>query len=260
MNLWVPGASRHGFSDHLQPSLTHLAGPAGHFIYPLDREGLLAAYTRLEPGVAPEDIATELGPWEDTSVHVKGVLDLPNNRDHVAFGAAERNGFVSPWAQGPIPGSDLADNAQLSGTATWAGRMLGLTPQAEVVAGAADLSVHLTSLTGNMSFTGLESWVPNAAPGAIGTGTVWGDGDLAYTVDVHGNTFVQTGGDDGIFTGAFFGARHEGMGGTLVRGRYERCLRRQPMTLSRSLGAAVLPAVPPQRQGAALPGTRQRTR
>ena len=54
-------------------TLAHLAGPPGHFIYPLDREGLLAAYTRLEPGVAPEDIATELGPWEDTSVHVKGV-------------------------------------------------------------------------------------------------------------------------------------------------------------------------------------------
>ena len=198
-------------------NLTHLAGPPGHFLYPLDREGLLAAYTRLEPGVASEDIATELGPWEDTSVHVKGVLDLPNNSDDVEFGAAERNGFVSPWAQGPYPHSELADNAQLSGTATWAGRLLGLTPQARTVAGDADLSVHLTTLTGNMSFTGLESWAANTAPGAIGTGAVWGDGDLAYTVDVHGNTFVQTGGDDGILTGAFFGAQHEGMGGTLVR-------------------------------------------
>ena len=214
-----------GFVDHpdmvsaisYNRTLTHLAGPSGHFLYPLDREGMLAAYTRLEPGVAPEDIASSLGPWEDTSIHVKGVLDLPNNSDDVEFGAAERNGFVSPWAQGPAPHSNLADNAQLSGTATWAGRLLGLTPQAEAVAGAADLSVRLTSLTGNMSFTGLESWAANAAPGAIGTGTVWGDGDLAYTVDVHGNTFVQTGGDDGIVTGAFFGARHEGVGGTLVR-------------------------------------------
>ena len=197
--------------------LTHLAGPPGHFIYPLDREGLLAAYTRLEPGVAPEDIASSLGPWEDTSVHVKGVLDLPNNDHDVAFGASERNGFVSPWAQGPAPGSDLADNAELSGTVTWAGRLLGLTPQTEVVSGAADLSIHLTSLSGDMSFTALESWAAEAPPGAIGTGAMWGDGDLAYTVDVHGNLFVQTGGGDGILTGAYFGAQHEGMGGTLVR-------------------------------------------
>ena len=199
-------------------TLTHLAGPPGHFIYPLDREGLQAAYTRLAPGVAAEDIATQLGPWEDTSVHLKGVLDLPNNSHDVAFGVAERNDFVSPWAQGPIPGSDLADNAQLSGTASWAGRLLGLTPQAQAVAGAADLSIHLTSLRGDMNFTGLESWAANAAPGAIGTGVMWGDGDLAYTVDVQGNVFAQTGGDAGILTGAFFGAQHEGMGGTLVRG------------------------------------------
>ena len=197
--------------------LTHFAGPPGHNIYPLDREGLLAAYTRLEPGVAAEDIATSLGPWEDTSVHLKGVLDLPNNSHDVSFGVAERNDFASPWAQGPAPTSSLAGNSQLSGTASWAGRLLGLTPQAQAVAGAADLSIHLTSLRGDMSFTGLESWAANAAPGAVGTGVMWGDGDLAYTVDVQGNVFAQTGGDDGILTGAFFGARHEGMGGTLVR-------------------------------------------
>ena len=45
----------------------------------------------------------------------------------------------------------------------------------------------------------------------------WGDGDLGYSIDVHGNTFRQTGGDDGILTGAFFGESHEGMGGTLER-------------------------------------------
>ena len=192
-------------------------GNPAHFLYPLDREALLAAYTRLSPNVDAGDIATDLGPWEDTSLHVMGVADLPNNRHDVAFGAAARNGFVQPWAQGPIPGSDLADNTQLSGTASWDGRMLGLTPQEETVAGAADLSVHLTSMTGGMSFTGLESWSPNATPGAIGTGVMWGDGDLAYTVGVRGNTFIQTGGGDGLVTGAFFGAQHEGMGGTLQR-------------------------------------------
>ena len=100
---------------------------------------------------------------------------------------------------------------------SWSGRLLGLTPQAEVVAGAADLTVELATLAGRMDFTRLESWAAHAAPGAIGTGTIWGDGDLSYGIDVRGNSFVQTGGDAGILTGVFFGASHEGMGGVLER-------------------------------------------
>ena len=46
---------------------------------------------------------------------------------------------------------------------------------------------------------------------------MWGDGDLSYDIAVEGNVFARTGGDDGQITGAFFGASHEGMGGTLVR-------------------------------------------
>ena len=55
------------------------------------------------------------------------------------------------------------------------------------------------------------------APGAVGSGTMWGDGDLGYTIKVSENTFVQTGGDDGEVTGAFFGPAHEAMGGVLER-------------------------------------------
>ena len=61
----------------------------------------------------------------------------------------------------------------------------------------------------------MESWA--AAPGAPGTGATWGDGDLNYTVAVDGNAFRRTGGDAGSITGVFFGAAHQGMGGTLVR-------------------------------------------
>ena len=43
------------------------------------------------------------------------------------------------------------------------------------------------------------------------------DGDLGYRIEVRGNTFVQTGGDTGTVTGAFFGPAHEGMGGVIVR-------------------------------------------
>ena len=192
--------------------LTSLGGLPAHFLYPLDREGLLAAYTRLEPG----DSAEDLGPWSDSSIHVRGETALPDGE--LAFGAAVRNGFVQPWAQGPAPDHDLADNPALTGSASWAGRLLGLTPDAEVVAGAAEMTIGLVTLDGTLDFTELESWTANRPPGAIGAGVMWGDGDLGYEISVRGNIFVQTGGDEGIVTGTFFGSSHEGMGGTLARG------------------------------------------
>ena len=79
------------------------------------------------------------------------------------------------------------------------------------------MTIGLATLDGTLGFTGLESWTANAAPGAIGTGNLWGDGDLGYSIAVKGNTFAQTGGDEGTVTGAFLGAAHEAMGGTLER-------------------------------------------
>ena len=70
---------------------------------------------------------------------------------------------------------------------------------------------------GDIDFTVLEAWAPNMAPGGVGTGAMWGDGDLKYDIAVSGNAFVQTGGDAGSVTGAFFGSGHEGMGGVLER-------------------------------------------
>lgn len=190
-------------------------GPSEHVLHPLDREALLAVYGRFGPGIAPDSIAETLGSWSDTSLHVRGVLGMADGE--IAFGAALRNGLSQPWAFGPAPHANLEANPMLSESVSWSGRLLGLTPQAEVVAGAAGLTIELATLAGRMDFTRLESWAAHAAPGAIGTGTIWGDGDLSYGIDVRGNSFVQTGGDAGILTGVFFGASHEGMGGVLER-------------------------------------------
>ena len=181
----------------------------GYVLHPLDREALLAVYGTLEAGATPGGIATDLGAWDDESMHVRGDLG------DLAFGASLRNGLVRPWALGPRPGIDLAGNPQLSGSASWVGRLLGLTPGAESVAGVADMTVDLSTLRGALDFTQLESW--SDAPGAEGTGAVWGDGDLNYTISVRGNLFGRTGGDDGRITGVFSGAAHEGMAGTLTR-------------------------------------------
>ena len=186
-----------------------------HILHPLDREALLAVYGHLEPGISPGDITAAFGPWSDTSLHVRGALGIPGG--DVAFGTALRNGLSQPWAFGPTPHSNLEDNVELLGSGSWSGRLLGLTPHAETVGGAANLTVDFPTLSGEADFTGLEHWAPNAAPGAAGTGVMWLDGDLSYQIEVRGNTFVQTGGDAGTVTGAFFGPAHEGMGGVLER-------------------------------------------
>ena len=176
-------------------------------LYPVDREALQALYGRLDNGDDP----TDFGPWASTSPHVVG------NGKHANFGVALRNGYAEPWTYGYRPESDLADNRALSGSATWLGVLLGLTPQASAVAGDARIGIDLAAMVGRADFTALESFPAGQAPGAVGTGTQWLDGDLGYIIAVRGNTFRQTGGDAGRVTGAFVGRAHEGATGTLER-------------------------------------------
>ena len=174
---------------------------------PIDRDIIAAAFE-----YAPEATsANELGPWSDTSFHLRGDMD------DVSFGVASFNGLLQPWASGPRPAANLADNQALSGSVSWAGRLLGFTSESQSLAGAADLTIDLATLSGRIDFTGLEHWGVNAAPGSVGSGQMWNDGDLRYSVIVRGNTFYQTGGDAGEVTGAFFGSAHEGMGGGVER-------------------------------------------
>ena len=187
-----------------------------HLLPTIDGDALLAAYARLEPGTMPADLSPEsLGPWSDRSFHLRGDMAAPGGP--AAFGVAVRNGLTRPWAFGPEPLASLADNTALSGTATWNGALAGITPAQHTVAGDARLAVEIATLEGQLDFTGLERWGVRAAPGASGTGTTWGDGDLGYSIRVEGNAFVPTGGDEGEVTGAFFGRAHEAMGGVLRR-------------------------------------------
>ncbi|MDE0373058.1 MAG: hypothetical protein OXI73_11020 [Rhodospirillales bacterium] len=176
-------------------------------LYPADREAMRALYTRLTDGASP----TSFGSWSSTSQHVAGV------GRHSAFGVALRNGYAEPWAYGLRPATALANNRSLSGSATWVGTLLGLTPSAQTVAGDAAIGVDLATMQGTAAFTELESWASGAAPGAAGTGAQWLDGDLAYAISIRGNTFRRAGGDAGTLTGVFVGRSHEGATGTLER-------------------------------------------
>lgn len=178
-----------GNRSHVQPvTILHV----------LDRAALQALYMK------------NLGEWESTAWHLHGEAPA------TTFGAVMQNGFVEPWAYGPLPVTDLANNTVLSGTATWMGTLLGFSQERPVV-GDTQIDVTLATLTGTTDFTNLETWTGDPGNLQPGSGTRWGDGDLGYTIAVEGNTFTQTGGDEGILTGIFTGANHEGAGGVLER-------------------------------------------
>ena len=185
------------------------------YLYPIDRDSFRALYSVIEPWMTTEETYSALGNWMDSTIHVRGDIDIPGG--NLSFGASGRNGFAEAYADGPEPDTVLADNDALSGRATWEGRLLGLDTASNTVGGAALLVVDLSALDGDLDFTDLESWTVGQSPGEIGTGTLWGDGDLRYRIAVRGNSLVRTGGDDGEITGAFVGDAHEGMGGTLKR-------------------------------------------
>lgn len=204
---------------------TPARGTVGHILHPLDIDSLLAVYDgRLPVGadaLYAVRVIAALGPWSNTATHVLGSFSLGGMQD-LRFGATLRNGHIAPWVQGTAPGGPLVDSLG-GGVWTWRGILAGFTPEAERtsplrVLGDAALEVDIDAMDGDLDFTNLESWA--GSPGAAGTGTVWGDGNLGYTVDIRENTFQQAGAvgdDEGRVTGTFFGARHEGMGGVLVR-------------------------------------------
>ena len=207
-----------GFLEHIEPHEYRSVMNTDYVNFPLvtlpgiDRDVLYALYTRFfhESG-RKQYHPNDLGPWTDVSFHLRGDMD------DVSFGASSRNGLIQPWAFGLSPETQLADNRALTGSVSWTGRLLGFTANSESLAGKADLSVNIGTLRGNIDFTNLEYWGVNTAPGAIGSGTRWNDGDLRYGVIVRGNSFVQSGGDAGEVTGVFFGAEHQAMGGVVER-------------------------------------------
>lgn len=196
-------------------------GVLGHVIYPLDREALLATYSHIPLGTSSEEIAENLQTWSSESFHMRGDIDA---LDGVAFGIALRNGFAQPWAQGPSPGGKLVSNRTLEGIVGWDGLLRGIDRETmRAVEGLADLDVNLGSLAdrlsdltysvesfGRLQFSDMKYLSPSGQD-------VWKTGGLEYNVVVQGNTFLNTDGDDGVVSGAFFGPSHEGMGGTLER-------------------------------------------
>lgn len=185
----------------------------------LDNEALLAVYGFLEAGQDGDAVRQALGAWKTWSTHLGATLSF-GAAGRLGFGASERNGLARPWAVGgPVPEVDLLANGSLGESARWAGRLAGLTPGSAPVAGDAAMTVDIGSSSHRLDFTNLEVWAAGAAPGAAGSGDPWGDGDLAYAIEVTGNGFRHAAGsqDEGEIEGFFLGEEHEAMVGVLRR-------------------------------------------
>ena len=177
-----------GLLEHIEPheyrtvmNTDYVNSPPVTYLPQIDTDTLYALYTRFthEYGFRQFD-PNDLGPWTDVSFHLRGDME------DVSFGASSRNGLDSALGAWPSPETNLADNQALSGSASWSGRLLGLTSESESLAGATDMTINLSTLRGQLDFTGLEHWGVNAAPGPIGSGTTWNDGDLQSTASSSG--------------------------------------------------------------------------
>ena len=75
-----------GQSDDGSVTLYEGISVTGHILFPVDREALLAAYGRLEPGLLPEEFSLQsLDPWSDESFHLLGEMDFPGGSASFAW-------------------------------------------------------------------------------------------------------------------------------------------------------------------------------
>ena len=159
-------------------------------------------YTLLPTEIEPEDLSRhQPGAWEEEQLTSREGCRGSTS----AFGTATASPW--PWTTGIEPATALADNTRLAGTASWNGDLIGFTPTLDEVRGNAQVSVKLDTMNGRADFTELENE----------DNSMWGDGDLGYTITVGANYFRSTGGDAGTVNGQFYGANHESVGGSVER-------------------------------------------
>ena len=183
-------------------------------LFPIDREALFLSYEGLA-------IGSDWSTLADHFVLQKDHAEAGVSRQSIAAGGTA---FLQGWASGDVPPADLSDSA-LTGTVTWLGSLIGVRPEYtatmggdaySTVTGSVEITVGIAHLSGSAVFDELEAHQA-IVPGPVGEGVEWGDGVLSYNIAVRGNTFHQTGGDEGLLTGIFTGHEHEGAAGVLER-------------------------------------------
>ncbi len=169
---------------------------------------LLMGYTQLRPGSsAPAIDAANLGPWAENTPTLAGRIKACD----CFFVADLIGGHAVSWFTGD-PQGIAVQNLGPTGTASWVGKMVGWTTAQEAVWSDMNLDVNLASFNG----TSLDGQVEFDNISLYESGTQWGDGELAYDIDVL-DVYFRSGrhNPDGYVFGLFSGPALEGAVGTL---------------------------------------------
>ena len=200
------------FPDSIMGSFGEYIPNLGHIISRIDREVLQIMYMGQRT-----DLYNDWGEWSDTTHHMLGRTE----DEALNFGVALFNGLPQPWVRGDRPNGDLADNSRLRGTATWEGSLVAFSGPSPL-AGTAELEVNLNTLAVSESEHGLrfrDIYYVNRLESS--EADVWfSTRNIDYKIIVDGNYFSNVLGDgneQGWVAGAFLGAEHEHMGGTVKR-------------------------------------------
>lgn len=218
--LHALGIRGHVDSIEFPDSIMGTAGeyiPNGrHIIGKIDREILQIMYMSQR-----SDLYNDWDEWADTSFHLMG-----QSVDHnMQFGVALFNGLPQPWARGTWPTADLADNKALSGSATWEGYLAGFSGPSPI-AGAAELEVDIDALVDGDSehelrFRNIFYVSRIESRDFSDESPLWfSTRNIDYTIQITGNYFNSVAGEgyeEGWLNGAFMGAEHEHMAGTVKR-------------------------------------------
>lgn len=178
----------------------------GFTIHRIDREVLQIMYMS-QHTARYNDFAE----WSDTTLHIVG----RSEDEMVHFGVALFNGLPQPWARGDLPDSDLGDNAALSGTVTWSGKLLAFSGPSPV-AGDVALEVSLDGLDEAQDLKFRDLFFINRFE-SQGDDRWFPSRNLDYEVSISEGVLFGTSTEDSHITGAFLGAEHEGMAGTIKR-------------------------------------------
>ena len=200
------------FPDSIMGASGEYIPNLGFVISKIDREVLQIMYMSQRT-----DLYNDWGEWSDTSFHVMGESEDGDLR----FGVALFNGLPQPWARGVLPDMALVDNDSLSGTATWNGALLAFSGPSPI-AGDAELEVGLATLAVADSEQDLrfrDIYFLNRFE-SDSEDRWFHTRNIDYKIRISGNAFWNVLGDDyeqGLVDGAFLGAEHEHMGGTVKR-------------------------------------------
>ena len=168
--------------------------------------GALRAALNIRPGNKDYTDFENNAEWDDDSYNLFLEFDM------MSLGVEHINDVAVPWTRGIRPSAPPS----YTGTMTYEGDLIGLTPAVDTVLGDTRIDVDMRDLTGEAEFTNLEVWM-RETDDAPPQSEQWNEGELAYDLKIYRNFIRSIGGDEGTVIGEFYGSAHQGVAGSVER-------------------------------------------